>query len=139
MSLGVVCIPSTQRSGTGLCACVCPNHSNSSTGLQHQQQQYNSFASVVPNPGAAANKPYTHAVDRKCNVPSKVHTPAAVLQQHQSVRKCNSIVILILTTTWALNFRPEWDEGVAPCSDFYYPVGTHMNTKIHSTFSAGRV
>ena len=48
-------------------ACVRPNHSNSSTGLQHQQQQYNSFASVVPNPCAAAGKPYTLGVGRTCN------------------------------------------------------------------------
>ena len=100
-----------------LCACVRPNHSNSSTGLQHQQQQYNSFASVVPNPGAAAGKPYTLAVDRTCNIPSKVNTPAAVLEQYQPVRKCNSNVILILTTKWALNFRTEWGEVVALCSD----------------------
>ena len=50
--------------------------------------------------------------------------------------QCNSIAILILTTKWTFNFRIEWDEGVAPCSDFYYPVGAHMNTKIIRTFSA---
>ena len=36
---------------------MCPIHSNSSTGLQHQQQQQCSFTSVVPSPGAAAGKP----------------------------------------------------------------------------------
>ena len=42
-----------------LCAFVCSNHSNSSTGLQHQKQQQYSFASVVPSPGIAAGKPYS--------------------------------------------------------------------------------
>ena len=57
VSLDVVCIPSTQRSEAQfLCACVCPNHSNSSTGLQHHQQQQCSFASVVASPGIAAGK-----------------------------------------------------------------------------------
>ena len=119
VSLDLVCIPSTQRSeAQSLCACVRPNHSNSSTGLQHQQQQQCSFASVVPNPGAAAGKPYSLAVGTTCNVPSNVHTPAAVVQQYQPVRKCNSTVLLISTIKWALNFRTEWNEGVAPCSDF---------------------
>ena len=34
-----------------------PNHSNSSTGLQHHQQHQCSFASVVPRSGTAAGKP----------------------------------------------------------------------------------
>ena len=40
-----------------LCACVCPNYSNSTTGLQHHQQQQCSFASVFTSPGTAAGKP----------------------------------------------------------------------------------
>ena len=57
-SLDVVCIPSNQRSEAHfLCECVCPNHSNSSTGLQHQQQQQCSFTPVVPSPGTALGKP----------------------------------------------------------------------------------
>ena len=60
VSLDVVCIPSTQKlEAQFLCACVCPNHSNSSTGLQHQQQQQCSFTSVVPSPGTAAGKPFS--------------------------------------------------------------------------------
>ena len=57
------CVPrrgmhtSTQRSEAQfLCACVCPKHSNSSTGLQPQQQQQCSFASVFASPGTAAGK-----------------------------------------------------------------------------------
>ena len=58
VSLHVVCIPSTQRSEAQfMCACVCPNHSNSSTRLQHQQQHQCSFASMVASPGTAAGKP----------------------------------------------------------------------------------
>ena len=58
VSLDVVCIPSTQRSEAQfLCACVCLNHSNSCTGLQNQQQQQCSFASVVASPGTAAGNP----------------------------------------------------------------------------------
>ena len=57
----MVCIPSTQRSEAQfLCACVCPNHSNSSTGLQHHQQQQCSFTSVVPIPVTAAGKPCSY-------------------------------------------------------------------------------
>ena len=41
-----------------LCARVRPNHSNSSTRLQHQQQQC-SVAWVVPSLGAAAGTPYS--------------------------------------------------------------------------------
>ena len=58
MSLDVVCIPSTYFIYAQFwCACVCPNHSNSSTGLQQQQQQQCSFTSAVPSPGTAAGKP----------------------------------------------------------------------------------
>ena len=58
VSLDVVGIPSTQRSEAQLLsACVCPNHSSSSIGLRHQQQQQCSFASVAASPGTAAGKP----------------------------------------------------------------------------------
>ena len=49
----------------------------------------------------------TLAVDRTCNVRSKFHTPAAVLQQYQPVWKLNAIVVLILTTERALHFRTQ--------------------------------
>ena len=58
VSLDVVCIPFTYFSYAQFwCACVCPNHSNSSTGLQRQQQQQCSLTSVVPSPGTEAGKP----------------------------------------------------------------------------------
>ena len=40
-----------------MCECVCPNHSNSSTELQHQQQQQCGFTSVFPSSGTAAVTP----------------------------------------------------------------------------------
>ena len=100
----VVCIPSTQRSEAQfLCACVCPNHSNSSTGLQHQQQQQQcSFASVVASPGTAAGKPCSCCCDGQDVSHSSSNS------RYHSVRKYNIFLAIILTTKLSLHFRTYW-------------------------------
>ena len=59
----------------------------------------------------------TPAVSRTCNIPSIVHTAAAVLQQYQPVRKRNALLAVIFTTKRSSHFRTEWCEGEALCSD----------------------
>ena len=96
VSLDVVCIPSTQRSEAQfLCACVCPNHSNSSTGLQHQQQQQCSFASMVASPGTAAGKPCSCC----CGGQDVSHSSSNTSSRYHSVRKKNDFFAIISTTT----------------------------------------
>ena len=81
--------------GQFLCACVCPNHSNSSTGLQHQQQQQCSFASMVASPGTAAGKPCSCC----CGGQDVSHSSSNTSSRYHSVRKKNDFFAIISTTT----------------------------------------
>ena len=105
VSLDVVCIPSTQRSEAQfLCACVCPHHSNCSTGLQHHQQQQCSFASVIPSPGTAAGK-------------LLLRWAGCLTQQrhsrYPSVRKCNVIFVHHIKNETVITFPDRLVKGVA--------------------------
>ena len=132
VSLDVVCIPSTQWSEAQfLCACVCPNHSNNRTGLQHhhQQQQQCSFASVVPSPGTAAGKPCS------CCCGGQDASHSSINTVDTSVRKCDDVFVDHINNEMVVTFPNRLVEGVAPCSGFECHVGTHIHSTIISTFS----
>ena len=125
--LDVVCIPYTQRSDAQvLCACVCPNHGNSSTGLQHQQQQHCSFASVVPSPATRAGKPYS------CGGQDVAHSSSTTLS---GIVKTFFFIMLTTKHVLVVHFRTDSFDGVAPCSGFKYHVRTHNTNKILNTLS----
>ena len=110
VSLDVVCIPSTQRSEAQLlCACLCPNHSNSSTGLQHQQQtpaqQQRSSASVVPSPGTAAGKPCSCCCGGQDVSHSSSNTVYATLSGN-----IMQFLLIILTTKRSLHLLTCWSK-----------------------------
>ena len=106
LSLDEVCIPSTQGSEAQfLCACACPNHSNSSTGLQHQQRQQCSFASVVPSPGTAAGKPCSCCCGGQDVSHSSSNTVDPTLTENVM-----PLLFIILTTKWSLHFRTDWSK-----------------------------
>ena len=110
VSLDVVCIPSTQRSEAQfLCACVSPTNGNSSTGLQHQQQQC-SFASVVPTPGAAAGIPYSCCCGgQDVSYSSSDNSSRAVVA---SVRKCNAVLFHNISNQTDIPFPDRVVEGI---------------------------
>ena len=100
----VVCIPSTQWSEAQvLCACVCPNHSNNSTGLQHRQQRRCSFGSVVSSPGVAAGQPCSC-----CCCGQDVSSSSSNISRAVVVLLSVIVVyfwFIILTIKWSLHFR----------------------------------
>ena len=106
VSFDVVCIPSTQRSEAQfLCACVCPNHSNNSTGLQHQQQEQCSFALVLPSPGTAAAKPCSFC----CSGQDFSHCSSSSVDTTLGNRI--QLLLIILRTCRSLPFRTYWSNG----------------------------
>ena len=118
VSLDVVCIPSTQRSEAQfLCACVCPNHSNSSTGLQHQQQQQCSFASVVSSPGTAAGKPCScccggQDVSHSSSITTVVDTTLSGNVTHyisgQIGRRSSTLFGFLMPCWWSYSYHNNW-------------------------------
>ena len=87
------------------CVRVCPNHSNSSTGLQHQQQQQCSFTSVVPSPGTAGGKPCSCC----CGGQDVSHNSSNTVDTTLS-GNVMPFLFIILTPNRSLHFRTYWSK-----------------------------
>ena len=120
VSIDVVCIPSTQRSGTGFVVRACaqtiataaPDYNTSSSSIIASRRWSRILAPQRVNPILL------RWAERVTSLQTFTHQQQCYSSANLSLRKCNSILILVLTAKWALNFQNEWGEGVAPCSDF---------------------